>query len=211
MMDTTRFFDALAQLVLYPQPGYRQEVSSLLQIAWREQHPAAKHLTAYAREIDLLDVPELQERFIQAFEHNPKTALEVGWHVYGERYERGSLMVALRQSLAAVDIPENSELPDHLSHVLRLIPRADDELAVRLIEQYVLPTLAKVETALAPAESNNGNGQSSGLTNGVRENSPEAVMDRQAHIAGPVFIPLILVVQAACRELSVTLNSGVDA
>jgi nitrate reductase molybdenum cofactor assembly chaperone NarJ/NarW len=193
MKPHTEFFDNLAKLTLYPQDGYREVVASVLQEAWRSDNPAAPHLTAYAREIDDLSVTDLQERFIQVFEHNPKTALEVGWHVYGERYERGSLMVALRQSLAAVNVPENGELPDHISHVLQIIPRAEDEFAARLAEQYILPTLEKVEEGVVPVEQPTDKAGYAGIPG-----------------AGSTFLPLIATVRAACVDLVNTTNTTVE-
>ncbi len=87
---------------------------------------------------------EIEEMFTRTFEINPVCALEVGWHVYGEEYARGALMVRLREELRRHGIPEITELPDHLTHVLQLLGRLEPELADDLAGRYVIPALEKM-------------------------------------------------------------------
>jgi nitrate reductase molybdenum cofactor assembly chaperone len=93
-----------------------------------------------------------QEAFIQAFDMNPNATLEIGWHLFGEQYERGEFLVDLRGRLRAAEIPETGELPDHLLHVLPLLERLEPEDARRFAEKFLLPALEKIEAGL-PAES----------------------------------------------------------
>jgi nitrate reductase delta subunit len=92
---------------------------------------------------------EIEEMFTRTFEINPVCALEVGWHVYGEEYARGALMVRLREELREHGIPEITELPDHLTHVLQLLGRLDTELADDLSGRYVIPALGKMLEGIA--------------------------------------------------------------
>ncbi len=95
---------------------------------------------------------EVEEMFTRTFEINPVCALEVGWHVYGEEYARGALLVRLREELRRQGIPEITELPDHLTHVLRLLGRAEPEIANAIAGRYVLPALRKMLEAVADKE-----------------------------------------------------------
>jgi len=93
------------------------------------------------------DAPS-QELYVQTFELNPACTLEIGWHLFGENYERGEFLVRMREQLRRHGIPESAELPDHLTHLLPLIGRMDPNEAAELSGQFVLPALAKIRDAL---------------------------------------------------------------
>ena len=94
------------------------------------------------------DDPEMQELYVQTFEFNPACTLEIGWHLFGENYERGEFLVRMREQLRRHGIAESSELPDHLTHLLVLIGRMEHPEAAELAGQFLLPALAKVREAL---------------------------------------------------------------
>ena len=89
-----------------------------------------------------------QELYVQTFEFNPACTLEIGWHLFGENYERGEFLVRMREQLRRFGIEETTELPDHLTYLLELIPRMDRDEAAVLAGQYILPALAKIREAL---------------------------------------------------------------
>ncbi len=89
--------------------------------------------------------PERQELYVQTFEFNPACTLEIGWHLFGENYERGEFLVRMRGQLRRYEIAETTELPDHLTHVLRLIGRMEHDEAASLAGQVVLPALDKMQ------------------------------------------------------------------
>ncbi len=92
--------------------------------------------------------PAMQELYVATFEFNPACTLEVGWHLFGENYERGEFLARMRQQLRRFGIPEGSELPDHLGLLLLLIARLDHEAGAELAGQFLLPALGKIGTAL---------------------------------------------------------------
>ena len=89
-----------------------------------------------------------QELYVQTFEFNPACTLEIGWHLFGENYERGEFLVRMRGQLRRHGIAESTELPDHLTCLLELIPRMDCGEAAELAGQYLLPALAKIREGL---------------------------------------------------------------
>ncbi len=95
---------------------------------------------------------EVEEMFTRTFEINPVCALEIGWHIYGEDYARGALLVRLRQELRARGIPEITELPDHLTHVLQLMARLEEPLANDMAGRYLLPALRKMIEAVKDSD-----------------------------------------------------------
>ena len=92
--------------------------------------------------------PERQELYVQTFEFNPACTLEIGWHLFGENYERGEFLVRMREELRRHGIAESTELPDHLTYMLPLLARMDHREGAELAGQYVLPALGKIREAL---------------------------------------------------------------
>jgi nitrate reductase delta subunit len=90
----------------------------------------------------------MQELYVQTFEFSPACTLEIGWHLFGENYERGEFLVRMREQLRRHGITESSELPDHLTHLLPLIGRMEYGEAAELAGQFVLPALEKIRGSL---------------------------------------------------------------
>lgn len=92
--------------------------------------------------------PAMQELYVQTFEFNPACTLEIGWHLFGENYERGEFLVRMREQLRRFGIAESGELPDHLTHLLPLMSQMGHVEAAELAGQFVLPALARIKDAL---------------------------------------------------------------
>jgi hypothetical protein len=59
----------------------------------------------------------------------------------------------MREELSRYEIPESSELPDHLTHVLAVLAAMPDHEAHRLAHACVFPALAKMHRALDGMDS----------------------------------------------------------
>jgi len=117
----------------------------------RSQETEARTKSAYSELAGLLCYPEdpaRQEFYVQTFEFNPACTLEIGWHLFGENYERGEFLVRMREQLRRHKIAESTELPDHLTHVLLLIACMEHDEAAQLAGEFILPALAKIRTAI---------------------------------------------------------------
>lgn len=131
----TSRYEVLARLFEYPDASYVERC--------REAG-----LDEFASEMAKLSVSQIQEQFIATFDWNPATALDLGWHLYGEQYARGEFLVRMRGELRRYGIPESAELPDHLTHVLPLLARMDPKDAERFAGEFVAPAVAKLVSAL---------------------------------------------------------------
>lgn len=89
--------------------------------------------------------PGMQEVYVQTFEFNPACTLEIGWHLFGENYERGEFLVRMRGELRRYGIEESTELPDHLTHLLTLVARMERAEVARLAGEALLPALEKMQ------------------------------------------------------------------
>ncbi len=148
-----KFYDSLGGLLQYPQPGFHESLKTCLQEMKLAESPGDEFLNKFVEAIAGKDIEELEELFTRTFDINTKCALEVGWQLYAENYERGAFIVHMRQALRRLDIAETSELPDHLSQVLRALGRMDKEEADAFAQGYVAPAMSKMTTGLKGLEN----------------------------------------------------------
>jgi len=93
-----------------------------------------------------------EERYTQLFDLSPVCSLHLGYHLFGDAYERGELLAGLVRELTAARLDFAHELPDFLPTVLRLLPRMHDEQDRKLLVAFIIvPGLDKIVTALEDA------------------------------------------------------------
>lgn len=138
--------DLFAPLFGYPDDEYQGKA------ARSAQATESKEMRSFADAVAGLSTGQLQELFIQAFDLNPASTLEIGWHLFGEQYERGEFLVDLRGRLREAGIAETGELPDHLLHVLPLVARLDPDDARAFADGFLRPALDKIAAGL-PADN----------------------------------------------------------
>lgn len=149
-MSASNIYDALAAVLTYPDENYLVAMRDAVRTAPPE---IEQPLQEFARELEGKDALELQELFTLTFDLNPVCSLELGWHLFGENYDRGLLLVRLRELLRRHGIAESGELPDHLAHALQLIARMDRAARHDFAAAIVLPALGKMLDAVR--EKNN--------------------------------------------------------
>ena len=128
-------YDRLARLFEYPGESYVERC--------REAG-----LDEFASQMEKLSLSQIQEQFIATFDWNPATALDLGWHLYGEQYARGEFLVRVREQLRRFGIPESAELPDHITHILPLLACMEPDDAMPFARDFVAPAVAKLVSAL---------------------------------------------------------------
>ncbi len=142
-MDT---LTRLSALFRYPDEGYAARAQALAAAI------GSAAVGSFATRIAGLTTTALQERYIDTFDLNPSATLEIGWHLFGEQYERGMFLVTLREGLRAAGIAETGELPDHLLHVLPLLDAMPPTDRDTFVERHLIPALDKIG-AVVPAEN----------------------------------------------------------
>lgn len=152
MATRTQLFDALAELFAYPSWEFSEKVALCRSLADQRSPGRGDAILPLEEKSRGMTRGEVEEMFTRTFEINPVCALEIGWHVYGEDYARGALLVRLREELRTHGIEEIKELPDHLTHVLPLLGRLDDSLATDMGGRYVLPALRKMIEAVKDSD-----------------------------------------------------------
>lgn len=137
-------YDMLARLLTYPDDDYVQQIARGTEEIKDTLGHANEHLRKFSKEVEGLSLEEMQELFTRTFDINPVCALEVGWQIYGENYERGNFIVMMRKKMRELGLPESSELPDHLSHILMVLGRLSSDDAIEFASKFVAPAIEKM-------------------------------------------------------------------
>lgn len=152
MRASAAAFDALAKLLDYPAAAFARDAGDAEALLAREMPEAAAELVPFVAYAASHELGDCEEAYVRTFDVNPQRALEVGWQVFGEQYARGAFLVRMREMLRKAGVAESSELPDHMAHVLRLLPRIGEGEARTLVESAVAPALRRILDDLAKQE-----------------------------------------------------------
>lgn len=145
---------AFSRLLSYPDERTLESAEFLYVALQPEQPKDAHEISEFGRFAEQLELHELEETYTSTFEINPPCALDIGWHLFGEEYERGQFLVRMREELRKYDIPETpTQLPDHVTHVLPVIAAMPHDKARHFAEACVLPALTKMQDALDTVDS----------------------------------------------------------
>jgi len=140
----------LARLLEYPDAAYPGWLAMCRGQGCPGGADAADSLRAFADRVAGEPIEALQELFTRTFDFDPKCTLDVGWHLYGENYERGDFLARMREELARHGVEEGRELPDHLPRLLEVMSRATSDLASELSGRFVLPAVERIRGGLDP-------------------------------------------------------------
>lgn len=136
-----------ASLLAYPGPDYQENVHTCALAAPSEE------MEEFDRMVQGRPMEALQELYAQTFDWNPDTTLDIGWHLFGENYDRGDFLANLRGALKTYGVAESKELPDHLSLVLPLLDRMPADERAEFAVKYAVPALDKLCGGLTKTES----------------------------------------------------------
>jgi len=180
-------------LLTYPGREHVRAARKLIRLSDDAGEPGADALRAFAEKIAGLGADELEELFVRTFDLNPVCCLEVGWQIYGDRYERGMFMAEMRQRLVRFNIPETGELPDHLSLVLQMLAAMDEQEACIFAGEYVAEAVVKMDASLSDGGENpyrNLIGAIKDIVCGLSPSPPEADRQKRCDDDGTVRIAL---------------------
>lgn len=161
MTRPQEYYDIFSRLLGYPGEGYARQVAEYKErVAARPDEAGGGaddaviiSLNAFFDGTVYLSLGEMEELYTRTFDINPVASLELGWHLYGEQYERGAFLVKMRQLLHQHFIEEAVELPDHLTHALLLLGRMERPDADQFAASYLLPSLNKILEGFAEVEN----------------------------------------------------------
>ena len=141
-------FGLLAALLRYPKEGYANGAALCAEMLCASTPEAAALLSEFLAQTRGFSLEELQELFTTTFDLDPVCSLEVGWHLFGENYERGEFLVKMRGLLRRLGVAESTELPDHLAHALVALSRMEPEEAGDFAALCLFPALDKMRKGI---------------------------------------------------------------
>ena len=148
MTPTFKILPRYAELLDYPSEALAARAAAAADALKWQPTIWLDLLEAFALEAQLIPVGELEEMYTRTFDLNPSCTLELGWHLFGETYKRGSFLANLREALRTHEVPEGSALPDFLPTLLRLLPKLRHDDAQDLVRDCITPALEKLRGAL---------------------------------------------------------------
>ena len=140
-MNSSRI-TGLIPLFLYPEEGYHELLKEIDPEGFNEDEK--EQLGTFLSFLKRSDLKVLQELYIESFDMNPSTTLDLGWHLYGENYNRGKFLVKVRNLMREKGIKESTELPDHLTHIIMVISRMESAEQNEFGKNYIIPALKKI-------------------------------------------------------------------
>ena len=152
-MDTDKsLLAAYGALLEYPghdlQSGCESLQASLLELA----PEAASWLEGFMALFGLLSRAALEEQYTRAFDLAPQAVPYLSVYLFGpEGTQRGPFMAGLNGAYAEAGFDGGSELPDHVSLVLRFLPLACDEDYQALRAWCLLPPIRQMARDLERA------------------------------------------------------------
>jgi len=142
-------YEHLASLVSYPNAWFFGALDGCIQALAPEVPEAATLLEDFRDAAQELGPGALEEAYIQTFEMQAEAALYIGHQLFGEDWRRGTFMACLKGRYQECGFSSGSELPDHVSVILRFLeveqPGPEKE---ELIGDCLVPALHKVLRAM---------------------------------------------------------------
>jgi nitrate reductase delta subunit len=149
-------FKALAALLTYPTAELQAAAVDIGAVIAGEGlvAPAARRaLAALITDLDVRDLYDLQERYVEQFDKTRRLSLNLFEHVHGESRDRGQAMVDLAHLYEADGLsPAGGELPDYLPLFLEFLSTRPLAAATALLADTA-PILAALGDRLAERAS----------------------------------------------------------
>ena len=150
-MKNINHYAILADLFEYPGPDFPDKVMKAQEVLNEKYPDAANLLQPFTEFISKATYREREELFTRSFDVQAVTTLDLGYVVFGEDYKRGELLVNLNREHRDAGNDCGTELADHLTNILRLLPKMKEE-AIRneLVEKVLASAVRKMVTDFDP-------------------------------------------------------------
>jgi len=137
-------FELFSKIISYPDIFYKQNVEQGL-IELKDSYPDAyQYLETFDKKIAEMDLTALEEKYTKTYDIQGQCCLDVGYILFGEDYKRGQFLVEINRLANEHQVDTESELPDHLPNILKLLVKLDKAERKEMIERILLPALDKM-------------------------------------------------------------------
>lgn len=152
MHTDPRTLNLLADVLSYPGPRLAAEAAECAS-GLAERHPSAsERLLRFAAFARASGACGAEEAYTSAFDLAPVCSPYVGDQLFGPSRERSLLLAGLRELQREAGVVPGSELPDHVSEVVRLVAAPiPAEVREDLLRDALEPVARKMLAALEEA------------------------------------------------------------
>ena len=148
----TEHYDVLASLFAHPGLEFEADVTRAIVLHSELYARAAQRLEEFKRLLPRGDLVVLRELHTRTFDVQAITSLDIGYTLFGEDYKRGALLANLSGEHTRAGNDCGAELGDHLTNVLRLLPKlADVALREEFVRVLLAPALQEMIREFEPA------------------------------------------------------------
>ena len=140
-----RIFACFAEMLDYPHPGLVHAVRKATEMVPADGGQTSALLESFRDFLQTTPAGRLEEIYTATFDFEGTFHPYIGHHLLGDSYKRSALLVGLKERYRACGVETGSELPDHLTVVLRVLAACDDvKLKQELIGEALVPALNKM-------------------------------------------------------------------
>jgi nitrate reductase molybdenum cofactor assembly chaperone NarJ/NarW len=134
-----------ADLLSYPTAEVQQTTAACKEMLKQLRPEAAAQLQSFTEFLVTTDRGRVEEIYTSTFELQPICHPYVGYQLCGESQRRALFLMKLNELYRQHGYNPGSELPDHISELLRFIGSSSDQNCCReLIEDGLLPAVEKI-------------------------------------------------------------------
>lgn len=138
--DRVGVWAVASALLRYPTEEQQAALPQIAAAASELRVPAGGQIAALCETWAQEPLSERQARYVEAFDLGRSRSLYLTWHQYGDRRQRGMVLLKLKRRMAEHGFaPVTEELPDWLPLVLEFATRAPDPAGRELLEDWRAP------------------------------------------------------------------------
>ncbi len=153
MNDSKTILDGVAVALEYPTPDTANTIAHAAK-PLDEGDEMRRPLLNLAGWLNVSARGKAEEWYSQIFDLSPVCTLNLGFHLFGEQYERGAFLAGLVAECRAAGVPLGTDLPDYLPTILRLLARIEDRADAQILCGHaVLPALTRMNEALVDSKA----------------------------------------------------------
>lgn len=140
-------YSLFARIFDYPVRPIAEQINDCAAELALESAEASVSMAEFQSAVAVKSVGQIQELYTNAFDLRPECTPNLSYHLFGDDGRRGLFLAEMKGRLEACGIDLGSELPDHLTLLLRYLDLAETE-GPALIEDCMLPALCRMVEVL---------------------------------------------------------------
>jgi nitrate reductase molybdenum cofactor assembly chaperone NarJ/NarW len=144
-------YGLFADILDYPERSIAKSLGDCIGELTPAIPEAHAHLKGFQNSIADKSLGQLQEVYTNAFDLRPDCTPNLGYHLFGDDGRRGLFLAELKGRMESRGIRLGVELPDHIALLLRYLDAADEEERLPVIEDCLLPAVARMVEVLKPS------------------------------------------------------------